>query len=153
MYNTQNPYYTGTPYTAPQLINTPQSSTSFQITGPQLIKVNGLDSAKAYPTVANSTIALFDANDDIMYIKSTDASNFPTIRRFRFVEETEPANEDTEKYVTVEEFNKFKEELLNGKQSVWSSATIDPDTKQSSKYKRVDGYSKNQKPSRDDGNS
>ena len=35
----------------------------------QLIRVNGLDSAKAYPTNPNSTVPLFDSNDDIFYIK------------------------------------------------------------------------------------
>ena len=82
----------------------------------QLIKVNGIESAKAYPTQPNSMYALFDENDDVMYIKSTDASNYPTIRRFRFTEEKEEASSPT--YVTVDEFNKFKEELLNGKQFV-----------------------------------
>lgn len=86
-------------------------------TGQQLIRVNGLDSAKAYPTQPNSTVALFDANEDIMYIKSTDASNYPSIRRFRFVEEIE--NHITEsQYVTKEEFELFKEQLLNEQQSI-----------------------------------
>lgn len=83
----------------------------------QLIRVNGIDSAKAYPTSPNSTVALFDANEDIMYIKSTDASNFPTIRRFRFVEEKE-TQIPTQQYVTMEEFNQFREEILNGKQFI-----------------------------------
>lgn len=94
--------------------------TSYTPTQPQqLQRVNGLDSAKAYPTSPNSTVALFDANEDIMYIKSTDASNFPTIRRFRFVEENETPNVQPQ-YVTIDEFNKFKEEVLNGKQSIQS---------------------------------
>ena len=100
MYPYQTPTYYSNPYNVPQLI-----------------KVNGMDSAKAYQTQPNSTVALFDANEDIMYIKSTDASNFPTIRRFRFIEEPE-AQIVSEQYVTVSEFNKFKEELLNVKQSV-----------------------------------
>lgn len=83
----------------------------------QLIRVNGIDSAKAYPTAPNSTVALFDANEDIMYIKSTDASNFPTIRIFRFVEEQE-TQIPVQQYVTIEEFNKLKEEILNGKQFI-----------------------------------
>lgn len=83
----------------------------------QLIRVNGLDSAKAYPTSPNSTVALFDANEDIMYIKSTDASNFPTIRIFRFIEEQDTPI-SVQQYVTIEEFNHFKEEILNGKQFI-----------------------------------
>lgn len=83
----------------------------------QLIRVNGIDSAKAYPTAPNSTVPLFDANEDIMYIKSTDASNFPTIRIFRFIEEQETQT-PAQQYVTIEEFNKLKEEILNGKQFI-----------------------------------
>ncbi len=88
---------------------------------PQLIRVNGIDSAKAYQTQPNSTVALFDSNEDIMYIKSTDASNFPTIRRFRFIEEPEVVAKPIEQYVTISEFEKFKEEILNGKQSIQQS--------------------------------
>ena len=109
-----------------------------QITGSQLIRVNGIDSAKAYQTQPNSTVALFDANDDIMYIKSTDASNFPTIRRFRFIEEPE-TQVVSEKYVTMSEFQKFKEEILNAKQSVQSTQS----NEQYSANKKHDEYGKN----------
>lgn len=92
--------------------------------GQDLIRVNGMDSVKAYPTQPNSRYALFDENDDIMYIKRTDASNFPTITRYRFVEEAETPKQafDSTKYLTVEEFNKFKEELFNGEQFIRSKS-------------------------------
>lgn len=116
---------------------------------PQLIQVSGLESAKAYPTVPNSTVALFDSNEDIMYIKSTDASNFPTIRRFRFVEENEPKQQMvTDQFVTVDEFAKFKEEIkgeiLDAKQSVQSANSnskwkSNSRNEQSSANKRNDG--------------
>lgn len=87
------------------------------IQGPQLNRVNGINGAKAYPTVANAMYALFDENDDILYVKITDAGNYPTIRTFKMVEEVETSGQES-KYVTIDEFNKFKEELLNGKQFV-----------------------------------
>ncbi len=106
-----NPYNFQSGYQNPYLSQLQRPNES------QLIQVNGIESARAYPTQPNSTYALFDSNEDVMYIKSTDASNFPTIRRFRFVEENEePKKQET--YVTIEEFNKFKEEILNAKQSV-----------------------------------
>lgn len=93
-------------------------------TNSQLIQVNGIESAKAYPTTPNSTVALFDTNDDILYIKSTDASNFPTIRKFRFKEESlEVQTQPSVQYVTLDEFNKFKEEILNGKQFISEPTT------------------------------
>lgn len=92
-----------------------------------LPKVHGIESARMFASAnqlpANSTVAVFEDDDDIMYIISTDASNYPTLRRFRFVEEPDPSTVKAEdKYVTIEEFNKFKEEVLNhGKQSVRSN--------------------------------
>lgn len=87
------------------------------VSGPQLIRVNGLESAKMYPCQPNSTVALFDENEDIMYIKSTDASNFPTIRKFVFHEVTEEAASE-EKYVTLEEFEALKKEIEDGQQFI-----------------------------------
>ena len=87
------------------------------VSGPQLIRVNGIESAKMYPCQPNSTVALFDENEDIMYIKSTDASNFPTIRKFVFHEVTEEAATE-EKYVTMEEFEALKKEIEDGQQFI-----------------------------------
>ena len=97
----------------PQL-NQPQVNTQ------NLIRVNGIDGAKAYQMPANSTVALFDNNEDIMYIKTTDGAGFPAIRTFAFNEVVANTNpiQDTADYVTRDEFNKLKEELLNDKQSI-----------------------------------
>lgn len=52
--------------------------------GMQLIRVTGMDGAKAYQMPPNSVVPLFDADNDIMYVKSTDGAGFPTIRAFAF---------------------------------------------------------------------
>lgn len=85
-----------------------------------LTRVTGLEGAKAYQMPANSTVALFDNNEDLMYIKTTDGAGFPTIRTFSFSEVVANNNSvpDNVDYVTRDEFNKLKEELLNGKQSI-----------------------------------
>lgn len=85
-----------------------------------LIRVNGIDGAKTYQMPANSTVALFDSNEDIMYIKTTDGAGFPSIRTFNFVEikqnEKSGASQD---YISRQEFEEFKKELMNnGKQSI-----------------------------------
>lgn len=85
-----------------------------------LIRVNGIDGAKAYQMPANSTVALFDSNEDVMYVKSTDGAGFPSIRTFEFTEKVnaEVKSPDVE-YISREEFEKFKKELMNnGKQSI-----------------------------------
>ena len=83
------------------------------------IKVNGLESAKQYSMTPNSTVVLFDANEDVFYLKKTDASNYATITTYSF-QELKPVEKKEPEYLTVEEFNKFKEELLSGKQYIWS---------------------------------
>lgn len=123
MYNPYQPTFNNQPYnpmmpTMPQMNLANSAYNATQTMGPQLTFVNGIDSAKAYPTQPNSRVALFDENDDVMYIKTTDASNFPTITRYRFTEEKESEKTASETYVTVEEFNKFKEEILNAQQSL-----------------------------------
>jgi len=84
----------------------------------QLIRVTGLDGAKAYQMNANSTIALFDNGSDVMYIKSTDGVGFPTIRTFKFEEVHNNVSVPVNEYVSKEEFEQFKKELKEyGKQS------------------------------------
>lgn len=52
--------------------------------GMQLIRVTGMDGAKAYQMPPNSVVPLFDADNDIMYVKSTDGRKTGTIRAFAF---------------------------------------------------------------------
>ena len=116
----QNPYASLIPqnqYYNPQMNN----QQIFPQEQPQnLIRVNGIDGAKAYQMNANSTVALFDSNEDIMYIKNTDGAGFPSIRTFNFAEITQnekpSGNQD---YISRQEFEEFKKELMNnGKQSI-----------------------------------
>ena len=86
-----------------------------------LTRVTGIDGAKAYQMPPNSTVALFDNNEDLMYIKITDGAGFPTIRTFTFSEVLSNSTSSNSDYITRDEFNKLKEELLNGKQSISES--------------------------------
>ena len=107
----QNPYY-NQPMNNQQIF--PQEQPR------NLIRVNGIDGAKAYQMPANSTVALFDSNEDVMYVKSTDGAGFPSIRTFSFIEKlnAEGKSPDVE-YISREEFEEFKKELMNnGKQSI-----------------------------------
>lgn len=116
----QNPYASLMPQNQfyPQSMNNQQIIPQEQ---PQnLIRVNGIDGAKAYQMPANSTVSLFDSNEDIMYIKNTDGAGFPGIRMFRFEEIKETTkSEEKQDYISREEFEEFKKELMNnGKQSI-----------------------------------
>ena len=80
-----------------------------------LLKVNGIESARMYPTSPNSTLALFENDDDIFYFVQTDASNFKTIRRFRFIEEP---IETTNNAVSKDEITALHKEIEDVKQSI-----------------------------------
>ena len=121
MLNTYNPILTGSPLStslnstwnpySTSLSNTPQTN---------IAKVNGLESVKACATVPQSRMVYFDADEDIFYIKETDINNYPTIRAYKFEELKSPEHKSVE-YVTIDEFNKFKQEVLNGQQYIRAS--------------------------------
>lgn len=76
-----------------------------------LISVNGINGAKAYQMPPNSSVALFDANEDMMYVKTTDAAGYPTIKTFRFeaVENLEQA--PAADYVSKDDFSKLMQQV------------------------------------------
>lgn len=92
--------------------------------GMQLIRVTGMDGAKAYQMPPNSVVPLFDADNDIMYVKSTDGAGFPTIRAFTFQPIEDPQPQD-QQYVTRVEFEnammQLKEAIGDGQQPVRKS--------------------------------
>lgn len=90
----------------------------------QLIKVTGIEGAKAYQMPPNSAVPLFDADNDIMYVKTTDGAGFPTIRAFSF-QPIEGPQHDSGEFITRDEFDKaisnLKGMIDNGKFAVWNS--------------------------------
>lgn len=91
---------------------------STQVQQNNLIRVTGIDGAKAYQMSPNSSAALFDSESDIMYVKTTDGAGFPTIRTFRF-EPIEDVPKVQDAYITRDEFDALKQEVEKyGKQFV-----------------------------------
>lgn len=69
--------------------------------------VNGRLSAEAYAMTPNSQEILMDMNRPVFYWKTTDASGMSVIQEYEFKQvETSQQN-----YVTVDQLNKFKEEI------------------------------------------
>lgn len=126
MYNNPYNYMNGmsgitSPYSASQPLQNLQQplQQSVQTTG--LIKVTGIDGAKAYQMPPNSITALFDSNEDIFYVKTTDGAGFPTIKTYKFtvIEETAKQEVSANDFISRAEFEQFKMEVMsNGKQSV-----------------------------------
>ena len=90
-----------------------------------IIRVTGMDGAKAYPMIPNSRVALFDDSRDVFYIKAADAGGYPTLAAYTFspLQETPAPTPD---YVTREEFNQLKELIENVKQPVRKAKQPDP---------------------------
>lgn len=100
----------------PQMAPIPQQNTQ-----EGLIRVTGAEGARAYPVPPNSVVPLFDADRDVLYVKSTDAGGFATIRAFTFAPMQETPQNTAHDYVTRAEFNELKEMIANGKQPVWTA--------------------------------
>ena len=78
-----NPYGQPQPYSWRQPTWTaPQPSVTQPVNG--LVSVTGIEGAKAYQLPPNSSMPLFDSNEDLLYVKTTDAGGFPTVKAFRF---------------------------------------------------------------------
>lgn len=93
------------------------------MSGQKIPKVDGTKEADKYPTPPNSEVVLLDSKDDtLLYVKTTDINNYSTVKRCRYYEDPEPTAQELndQRYITIEEFNKFKEELLNAQRSKYN---------------------------------
>lgn len=87
-----------------------------QAQGNGIVWVQGEGAARSYLLSPNTSIVLFDSESPAFYIKTTDQSGMPTLRKFVFEEvtgsseQTAPPKNETE-YVTRDEFDKLKNEI------------------------------------------
>lgn len=81
--------------------------------GQRLLKAKGTEAAEKYPMPRDCEACLFDEDEDYIYIKKTDTNGGVTLLRYHLEEDPIP-HFDPKKYVTVDDFTKFKEEILNG---------------------------------------
>lgn len=104
-YNPQ--YYMPQYYTYPQAQYQPQTAPQ-PVNG--LVSVTGMEGAKAYSLPPNSSMPLFDADEDMLYVKTTDAAGYPTIKAFSFKPVEAPAEERPD-YVTRADFDALVERI------------------------------------------
>ncbi len=84
-----------------------------------IIWVQGEAGAKAYLVAPNTTVTLWDSENQTIYLKTADASGVPSMRILDWQERTSKAHTPTEKheckcgkeFVRVEDFNALKEKL------------------------------------------
>lgn len=101
-------------------------SNLFQLTGVDLVvPVSGFEGAKSYPLGPSCRAPLFDDKEDILYIKSTDANGFPSIKAYKF-EEIALVDNNSQNAVSLndiralikEELGLMKEDLIHAQHSV-----------------------------------
>lgn len=113
-----NPY--GTPQFNSSVLNPIPPISTLKET--DLLTTKGIEGVNAFVTAKNSRYPIFDSDDDILYIKRTDANNNPTVRMFAF---SEISMEDYIKikaknspYATKDDLNELKEGLKNVEQLI-----------------------------------
>lgn len=110
-----DPFFNNTPIQNNSTQQAPNNTMQGKI---DLIKVDGLQGAKAYQIPPDSAVAMFDKNEDIMYVKTTDSAGFyKNILAFSI----SPIQLDTDnsQFVTRKEFNELKEVIETyGKQII-----------------------------------
>ena len=95
----------------------------------------GYQGADKYPFPRDCEAAIFDKNEDYVYIKRTDVNGATTLRRFHLEEEPLPVF-DPKKYVTVDDLAAFKEEILNGLNSLQSAVNTNRNSQQGNNRER-----------------
>ena len=120
-YQSAVPYYRPQPYAPQQMQQPVQRIPGMNPT--DIISVNGRAGADAFRLdIPNSRVALFDANEDVFYIKATDGAGYPTVKAFRFSEITDLAPaQQTGEFVPRDEFDNFKKELKEALENVQQS--------------------------------
>ena len=96
----------------------------------QYAYVNNIEDARSFPVPPNTTMMLMEMNEPIVYMKATNGlGQIVSFKTYKLVEVAEPAKPQ---YVTLEDFNKLKEELLNAK-SISANANATNDATASAK--------------------
>lgn len=76
-----------------------------------LVSVTGMDGAKAYQMPPNSKMPLFDESEDLLYLKTTDAAGYPTVKTFRFEPVEQRNGYQQGDFVTRQEYNDLLDRL------------------------------------------
>lgn len=90
--------------------------------GHRVPRVNGWKEGEKYQLPRDCEVIMLDSNpdSDYIYMKKVDAAGVENFARYKIVEEPIPEF-NPEKFVTVDDFAQFKEEILNGFNSLKST--------------------------------
>lgn len=111
-------YNNGYPVNYQQLYPTYPSVNANANANNGIIWVQGEAGAKSYLVAPNTTVALWDSENDVIYLKSADSSGMPSIKTLDYTIRENAQNlgsnalKNEDMYVTKKEFEKFKSEIL-----------------------------------------
>lgn len=94
-----------------------------------IIWVQGEAGAKSYMVAPNTTVQLWDSENNVIYLKSADSSGLPSMRILDYTIRENPSQmssnglKNESAYVTKEEFEKFKAEILDSRKSKLTEET------------------------------
>lgn len=116
-------YNNGFPMNYPQMYYQPQYQTPTiqqpqQPTNNGIIWVQGEAGAKSYLVAPNNTVQLWDSEEQVIYLKSADASGMPSMKVLDYtIRNANPSSvvpaavQAEDKYVTKEELKAFQETI------------------------------------------
>ncbi len=111
-----------------------QQPNSFQGGNNSIIWVSGEAGAKAYLVAPNTTVALFDSENQTIYLKSADASGMPSIKTLDYTIRELPSqsrqNAPETAFATKEDISTLKAEIERIKEDLgYGKSTVSDDGK------------------------
>lgn len=100
----------------PQPVQQPMQGNSFQNGTSSIIWVQGEAGAKSYLVAPNTTVQLWDSEEQVIYLKSADASGMPTMKVLDYTirDNQQSASvelEDSHDYVTRNELTEIEKQI------------------------------------------
>lgn len=120
-YNNMYPMgYQSPMYYQPQYQNTPNNQNS------GIIWVQGEAGAKSYLVAPNTTVQLWDSEEQVIYLKSADASGMPSIKTLDYkVREANVPTHTNTTYATKDELDQLKESIEARLKEITGRSTVD----------------------------
>lgn len=94
----------------PQQSQFQQQQPIYQQSG--LIWVKGISEANAYQLQPGSTVALWDTDEQVVYIKSADQTGRPSVTILDYTDRSaKPENDQVQNYATTEQINTLQNQI------------------------------------------
>ena len=107
-----NGYYGWNNYSGPTVypsVNQPSMQTAINLPRSEVVRVHGLDGAKAYQMAPNSSVLLLDETNPIVWLKMTDGAGYPSISGYTLT--PIEASESSDKPITHDDLDALEKRI------------------------------------------